>query len=73
MNRLDDSELVALLRTDQENTCIPRGLGRSYGDAAVNGNAAVVSMVRFDRILAGSADLKTIECEAGSASIASSK
>ncbi len=54
-----------MLRTPHQPTCIPRGLGRSYGDAAVNGNAAVVSMARLDRIMAFSADLKTIECEAG--------
>ncbi len=61
----DETDLVAMLRTPHQPTCIPRGLGRSYGDAAVNGNAAVVSMARLDRIMAFSADLKTIECEAG--------
>ncbi len=44
---------------------ISRGLGSSYGDAALNQEAQVILMERLDRILAFNAQTGSITCEAG--------
>ncbi len=44
---------------------IARGLGRSYGDAALNADGRVLGMRRFDRCLAFDAASGTLTCEAG--------
>jgi decaprenylphospho-beta-D-ribofuranose 2-oxidase len=44
---------------------IARGLGRSYGDAAINQGGQVLGMARFDRILAFDQATGTLTCEAG--------
>ena len=46
---------------------LPRGLGRSYGDAAVPAasGARVLETVRADRVLSFDADSGTLSCEAG--------
>ena len=44
---------------------IARGLGRSYGDAAVNQGGQVLGMVRLDRVLAFDEATGTLICEAG--------
>jgi len=44
---------------------IPRGLGRSYGDASVNGGAGVIDMTRLDRMIAFDPETAVLECEAG--------
>lgn len=44
---------------------LSRGLGRSYGDAAVNGGGAVLLHERLARFLAFDADRGVLECEAG--------
>lgn len=46
-------------------TIIPRGLGRSYGDASVNTGARVLDMTRQDRMLAFDPVRGVVECEAG--------
>ncbi|MBI2422117.1 MAG: FAD-binding oxidoreductase [Candidatus Hydrogenedentes bacterium] len=46
-------------------TLLARGLGRSYGDAAVNGGGGVVDMTRLNRLLAFDAESGVVECEAG--------
>jgi decaprenylphospho-beta-D-ribofuranose 2-oxidase len=43
----------------------PRGLGRSYGDPAVNAGGLVVGMTRLDRYLAFDEATGTLTCEAG--------
>jgi FAD/FMN-containing dehydrogenase len=46
-------------------TFIARGLGRSYGDAALNADAGVVVHDRLDRMLAFDAARGELTCEAG--------
>jgi decaprenylphospho-beta-D-ribofuranose 2-oxidase len=56
------SELVECKHSD---TLIARGLGRSYGDAAVNGGNGVVNTTRLDRMLDFDPEEAVLECEAG--------
>lgn len=51
------------LRTD--DALIPRGLGRSYGDASLNEDGRVVRMERLDRALAFDEHTGVLEAEAG--------
>ena len=51
-------------RIDHAGT-IARGLGRSYGDAALNGGGQVVGMRRLDRYLGFHEATGTLTCEAG--------
>jgi decaprenylphospho-beta-D-ribofuranose 2-oxidase len=44
---------------------IARGLGRSYGDAALNEDGTVLLLTRLDRLLAFDADSGVVECESG--------
>jgi len=44
---------------------VPRGLGRSYGDAALNGGGQVLGLRRVDRYLAFDEATGTLTCEAG--------
>lgn len=44
---------------------IARGLGRSYGDAAINGGGQVIGMTRLDRQLSFDEASGTLTCEAG--------
>jgi len=44
---------------------VPRGLGRSYGDAALNAGGRVLGMTRFNRYLAFDDATGTLTCEAG--------
>jgi decaprenylphospho-beta-D-ribofuranose 2-oxidase len=46
-------------------TFIARGLGRSYGDAALNAGGGVIVHDRLDRMLAFDAATGALECEAG--------
>ena len=63
-------EAVELLARGPESSFAPRGLGRSYGDAALNAGAGVLLSARLDRFLAFDAASGVLECEAG-ASLAS--
>jgi FAD/FMN-containing dehydrogenase len=56
-------------RLDRAGT-VARGLGRSYGDAALNGGGQVLGLRRLDRYLAFDEASGTLVCEAG-ASLAS--
>lgn len=44
---------------------IPRGLGRSYGDAALNTGRQVLGLRRLDRYLGFDAAAGALTCEAG--------
>ena len=44
---------------------IARGLGRSYGDAALNAGGQVLGMERLDRYLGFDAERGVLRCEAG--------
>lgn len=57
--------LISAFLADDGGTICPRGLGRSYGDAAVNTGARVLDTSRQDRILAFDDARGVVECEAG--------
>lgn len=54
-----------LLEDARVGTLIARGLGRSYGDTAVNGGGGVVAMPRLNRMISFDATTGTLDCEAG--------
>jgi decaprenylphospho-beta-D-ribofuranose 2-oxidase len=58
-------ELVALLNQPGTQTILARGLGRSYGDAALNDSGGVILDARLDRFLDFDPATGTLECEAG--------
>lgn len=58
----NERQIVASI--DRAGT-IARGLGRSYGDAALNGGGQVVGMTRFDRYLGFDEATGTLTCESG--------
>ena len=58
------SELNSFLDTPP-TSFIARGLGRSYGDAAVNENGALLDMTRLNRMQSFDAATGVLECEGG--------
>jgi decaprenylphospho-beta-D-ribofuranose 2-oxidase len=63
---LSEPETPAQVKSwlDRRGT-VARGLGRSYGDAALNGGGQVLGMGRVDRYLGFDAATGTLTCEAG--------
>ncbi|MES1172835.1 MAG: FAD-binding oxidoreductase [Myxococcales bacterium] len=59
-----ETERQVATQVDRAGT-IARGLGRSYGDAALNAGGRVLRMTRFDRYLAFDDSTGTLTCEAG--------
>ncbi|MGO8790922.1 MAG: FAD-binding oxidoreductase [Terriglobia bacterium] len=59
------SELAATLASGLQTSYIPRGLGRSYGDAALNENGGVIWDVRLNRFLSFDSATGVLECESG--------
>ncbi len=59
-----ESEAQIKASIDRAGT-IARGLGRSYGDAALNAHGRVVGLGRFDRYLAFDDATGTLTCESG--------
>ncbi len=57
--------VAGLLASGRESSWIARGLGRSYGDAALNRGAGVILMERLDRFLAFDPATGVLECDAG--------
>jgi len=70
-NKWVDCELAEPETTDQLSKwidpagTIARGLGRSYGDAALNGGGQVLGMARLNRFLAFDPTQGRLTCEAG--------
>src|SRR5262249_62296332 len=63
-----DAEAAALLRraaTGQDGAVIPRGLGRSYNNAAQSAGGMVLSTRRLNRILGLDTATGVAVCEAG--------
>jgi decaprenylphospho-beta-D-ribofuranose 2-oxidase len=58
-------DAVAILALAPETSLVARGLGRSYGDAALNAGGGVVLSERLDRFLAFDESEGVLECEAG--------
>jgi FAD/FMN-containing dehydrogenase len=59
------SEVAAILASGLQPSYISRGLGRSYGDAALNENAGVIWHVRMNRFLSFDGASGVLECESG--------
>jgi decaprenylphospho-beta-D-ribofuranose 2-oxidase len=59
------ASLAAILDSSAETSYIARGLGRSYGDAALNSGAGVISFERLNRMIGFDPDGGILECEAG--------
>jgi FAD/FMN-containing dehydrogenase len=59
------SEVAATLASGLQPSYIPRGLGRSYGDAALNENAGVIWHVLLNRFLSFDNSSGVLECEGG--------
>jgi len=59
------SDLRAILHSGAESSYIPRGLGRSYGDAALNSDAGAICSARLNRFLSFDSETGLLECEAG--------
>lgn len=57
-------ELRAVVRAAPEGSLVPRGLGRSYGDASLNRAQGVVLTSRFDRLLAFDPATGVLHCQA---------
>jgi decaprenylphospho-beta-D-ribofuranose 2-oxidase len=59
------AEAAEVLRDGGERSYVPRGLGRSYGDAALNADGGVLLGLRLNRFLDFDAATGVVECEAG--------
>lgn len=55
----------AILASGGQPSYVARGLGRSYGDAALNAGAGVVACERLNRFIAFDPETDALECEAG--------
>lgn len=60
----DRSELAEIVARAPQPSLLPRGLGRSYGDAAVNAGSGVIQSERLDRLLAFEPESGLLRCEA---------
>jgi decaprenylphospho-beta-D-ribofuranose 2-oxidase len=54
-----------LIQIRETGTVLARGLGRSYGDTAVNEGQGVVDATRLNRFIGFDAETGILECEAG--------
>jgi decaprenylphospho-beta-D-ribofuranose 2-oxidase len=59
------SDVAGILGSGQQASYIARGLGRSYGDAAINRDGGVIDFTRLHRFLNFDERTRTLECEAG--------
>jgi decaprenylphospho-beta-D-ribofuranose 2-oxidase len=61
----DISELASFLKHPRSRPIIARGMGRSYGDAALNEGGFVLSLTRLNRIESFDPALGVLRCEGG--------
>jgi decaprenylphospho-beta-D-ribofuranose 2-oxidase len=59
------SEVAAILASGLQPSYISRGLGRSYGDAALNDHAGVIWQILLNRFLSFDSSSGVLECEGG--------
>ena len=59
------SEVVRVLDARDEPRVTPRGLGRSYGDAAYDDHGTVIESQRLDRFVTFDAQTGVLKCESG--------
>lgn len=58
-------DVATIVREAPGTSIIPRGLGRSYGDAALNADGAVMLLERLDRLAAFDPQTGVVRCEGG--------
>ncbi|MGY0691325.1 FAD-binding protein [Virgibacillus sp. FSP13] len=58
-------DIQAILKEDNAHSQIAYGLGRSYGDTALNKDAAVIRFDKLNHMLAFNEETRTLTCEAG--------
>ncbi|MEO6908046.1 MAG: FAD-binding oxidoreductase [Abditibacteriaceae bacterium] len=58
-------DLEKLIASSDESTFLPRGLGRAYGDAALNENGGAVLQERLNRLISFDENSGVVECEGG--------
>ena len=59
------AELKAVLAAGEQRDYIARGLGRAYGDSALNAESGVIVQTLQDHFLAFDEQTGVVECEAG--------
>lgn len=59
------AQVADFIASASESSCISRGLGRSYGDAALNRDGGVILHERLDRMLAFDPTSHVLSAEAG--------
>ncbi|HUY36146.1 MAG TPA: FAD-binding oxidoreductase [Pirellulales bacterium] len=58
-------DATRIVADPSEASLITRGLGRSYGDASVNGAGGVINLLKLNRLLAFDEATGVLECEGG--------
>jgi decaprenylphospho-beta-D-ribofuranose 2-oxidase len=64
-NLVEPDTVAGIRRALDAHGTIARGLGRSYGDAAMNDGRTVLGLTHFDRVLAFDETTGVVRCEAG--------
>jgi decaprenylphospho-beta-D-ribofuranose 2-oxidase len=60
-----EREVFEAIRCGGQKSYLSRGLGRSYGDAALNAGAGLISHLRLERLIDFDPESGLLECEAG--------
>ena len=58
-------QVEAILATSRPGSCLPHGLGRSYGDSCLNAGRSLMDCSRLDRLLSFDRKTGRLWCEAG--------
>ena len=59
------SDLAHVFEDQVQKNFIPRGLGRSYGDASLNQDQGVILLTQLDRFMTFDEQTGVVECESG--------